>query len=327
MFSPRICILLLWSIFLSIECYSNVRIAVSSGKWEHTSTWKGGKLPACDDTIIIGKGLIIQLSSDVDFSHCGNAMVIQIAGVLNFQHGKTIKLSCYSNLKILAGGQLNIGKDEKPECKIIVCNETVWKTNSGNLTGPVSYTSPNKPIDLGYFGGYPGREEIVLKWITYAEKSKYFFTIEKGKDGIHFKELTMVEGGGIAPILNSYTTIDYNPFEGIQYYRLRQTDHHGKFTLSPIIVINYSSEKTAKIYPNPTSGELFTNVHPDLKGETAQLIINKSDGKIHLQKEIFINGDTHGIKLLQTKENLKPGSYLVSLNFREQSFSEYIISR
>ena len=57
----------------------------------------------------------------------------------------------------------------------------------------------------------------------------------------------------------AYEYYDYNPVQGIQYYRLKQTDFDGKYDYSNIVSVEYdiNSPSETTLYPNPTGG-LFT---------------------------------------------------------------------
>ena len=48
-----------------------------------------------------------------------------------------------------------------------------------------------------------------------------------------------------------YSTIDKQPYKGVSYYRLKQTDFDGRFEYSEIKRVDIKSENNIEIFPNP----------------------------------------------------------------------------
>jgi hypothetical protein len=329
MFKKNILIAVILTLLASFP-YSGTaatKTALSSGKWEQASRWSGGQLPACGDTIIISAGITVEITSILDFSGCGTRMHLNISGTLDFQTGKKLRLPCSSTIQLNSGGSITAGNGGGNSNLIDICESTVWNAAQGNLTGPLVIQLNPLPVEMAYLSVRPDKEGITISWITLSEKGNSHFTVEKSKNGKSFNDLVRVEGAGTTSQLNSYLVTDMNPFEGVQYYRIRQTDFNGASTTSKMIAINWNSAFAFQIFPNPSRGELFANIDPQLEGQTGKLIINRSDGKLHLLRDIKIEGGTYGIKLLGQKEMLKPGSYLVSLNFKDHNYSQLIISK
>ena len=57
------------------------------------------------------------------------------------------------------------------------------------------------------------------------------------QDAKNFEPIGNVEGAGNSSKQLSYTFVDNNPYQGISYYRLKQTDYDGKYAFSDIIII------------------------------------------------------------------------------------------
>ncbi|MBK6391913.1 MAG: hypothetical protein IPF70_15285 [Saprospiraceae bacterium] len=71
----------------------------------------------------------------------------------------------------------------------------------------------------------------VLRWTTVAEWNNDYFSVEHSQDGINYTEITKVNGqeSSDKPTVYSYT--DHTPYSGINYYRLRQVDIDGSYTI------------------------------------------------------------------------------------------------
>jgi hypothetical protein len=121
-----------------------------------------------------------------------------------------------------------------------------------------SVTSSALPIELTYFKATPSQNKnVLLDWQTASEINNDYFTIERSKDGLEWKEVTQINGAGNSSQTLTYSTIDPNPFEEISFYRLKQTDYDGKFEYSNIRSVNLKIDfELIKIYPNPAKDKI-----------------------------------------------------------------------
>lgn len=132
-------------------------------------------------------------------------------------------------------------------------------------SGPVTTFSPftlasstNEnplPIELLSFTAKLTNNAVDLNWITSTEVNNDYFTLQKSKDGLNWIDFAEQEGAGNSNTTISYTDVDYNPFTGTSYYRLKQTDFNGAFSYSHIETIT-NTKQQINIYPNPTVSEL-----------------------------------------------------------------------
>lgn len=70
------------------------------------------------------------------------------------------------------------------------------------------------------------------------QKNNSGFIIERSPTGLQFEPIGNVEGNGTTNQNSDYRFIDVKPFEGVNYYRLKQLDENEQFTYSSIIAIN-----------------------------------------------------------------------------------------
>lgn len=113
------------------------------------------------------------------------------------------------------------------------------------------------PIELLNFNVKTTNDESVkIFWQTASETNNDYFSIERSQNGYDWNEISRIDGAGNSSSQLDYTTYDLNPFKGISYYRLKQTDFDGEFSFSTIKSINNSSNNLTEIYPNPTSNKI-----------------------------------------------------------------------
>ena len=97
---------------------------------------------------------------------------------------------------------------------------------------------------------------VAISWTTIKEENNAYFTIEKSVDGVNWAFVKEVRGAGTTNQKIAYIEIDKKPFQGISYYRLKQTDFDGKFEYFKIVPVelNYVAIKSfeCNIYPSPS---------------------------------------------------------------------------
>lgn len=132
-----------------------------------------------------------------------------------------------------------------------------WTAGSSDDPMPISLLSFQAKIQ--------NNQEVLIDWVTAAEINNDFFTVEKSTDGVSWQVLTYVNGSGTTSQSKYYSVIDTDPFEGISYYRLKQTDFDGTFEyFTPVsIYFERNSEERFTLYPNPNNG----NFHIDYQGD------------------------------------------------------------
>jgi hypothetical protein len=110
----------------------------------------------------------------------------------------------------------------------------------------VDYNHP-LPIELLSFNGICRDGNVSLMWSTASETNNDFFTLERSSDGQNWEDIAIVEGAGISTSLLTYSYIDDQPYSGISYYRLKQTDYDGSNTSSSVITVSCNNESTFEL--------------------------------------------------------------------------------
>ena len=149
------------------------------------------------------------------------------------------------------------------------------------------YSSSTLPVTLLQFTALTtDKKDVVLKWTTLSEYNIKTFTVERSKDGLSFKKLSSQQSLGNAITQQNYQTVDASPFEGISYYRLRQTDLNGKEIVSNTVAVTIKSEDASiSAFPNPTTTVLHLKVNTASSGQLA-FTITTLDGKHIMQQKI-----------------------------------------
>jgi hypothetical protein len=114
------------------------------------------------------------------------------------------------------------------------------------------------PIELLSFNVSLENNIVKTFWTTVSEINSDYYTLEKSRDAINWVKFSEQTGAGNSNSILNYSDIDNNPFQGISYYRLKQTDFDGQFEYSKVRSVNIKSkgDSRIKIFPNPTESQI-----------------------------------------------------------------------
>lgn len=114
------------------------------------------------------------------------------------------------------------------------------------------------PITLVAFeASITEQREVQLNWTTASEQNNDFFTVERSTNGIDWEAVVYVDGAGNSSNVIDYEDVDRSPYQGVSYYRLKQTDFDGATTYSDAERVEINGEAgLVSVYPNPSNGVL-----------------------------------------------------------------------
>jgi hypothetical protein len=99
-----------------------------------------------------------------------------------------------------------------------------------------------------------------LKWIAESEINTGHYEVQRSSDGISFTTLFSIPAQRNSSLQNTYHAIDPKPFEGFTYYRLKEIDRDGNFSLSPVELLKLDDGTSYSLYPNPASSVFYLNI-------------------------------------------------------------------
>ena len=105
-----------------------------------------------------------------------------------------------------------------------------------------NYVKPSAlPVSFISFTGKNTSEGVQLNWETASEENNSRFEIYRSNNGQTFSKIGSLSGSLNSNQINSYSFIDDSPFQGGNYYQLRQIDADGKSSTYDKIVFVASS--------------------------------------------------------------------------------------
>jgi len=186
---------------------------------------------------------------------------------------------------------------------------------------------PELPIELISFEAHANDGKVDLKWVTATEINNDFFTIEKTKNGSDFVEVAVVQGAGNSNGILEYLEVDWEPWEGVSYYRLKQTDFNGKYTYSGLVPVEYSpnGQPGMTIFPNPaSSGQDVFMLLEGLKNKEILVVLRDIRGA-EVYSKVMITETNNELTGLDPTGQLAPGTYLVTASSENVLYSRKLV--
>lgn len=117
------------------------------------------------------------------------------------------------------------------------------------------------PVVFGAISAKAVNCQVELNWKTLTEQSAKDYIIEYSRDGVVFTDLATIPARGSGTTAQQYKWVHTSPAEGVTYYRIRQTDISGAYTLGDVMqVANNCSSAVMKAYPNPVRSTLIVQI-------------------------------------------------------------------
>lgn len=188
-----------------------------------------------------------------------------------------------------------------------------------NSTTNSSITLP--PVLLS-FDAIINDKKVELTWASTLEKSSNFYTLEKSKDAVNFEKLTTIRSFGNNSNLINYFDIDYIPYSGVSYYRLKQVDPNGVILSSRIVSVNYRfGDNGLEIFPNTVEDRTGTIYGSDNK---EVLVVLRDYKGVESYSKVIIDNKNEAIFSSETERTLDNGTYLIVATSDNKLYSQRI---
>jgi|GEM_PF-6351197 len=165
------------------------------------------------------------------------------------------------------------------------------------------------PILLTKFKVALNYEKVLIDWSTSEERNNKFFTVERSSDGVNFSFLGFLVAGSNSTTQNDYRLIDYSPKEGLNYYRLSQTDRNGQVNYYGTRIINYQNSKdfSAGVI-NISNGNIKMIINSSKKDDLTLNLVDIYGKEVIRESFAVATGSTSKTLLLQR------GTYVIFLS-------------
>lgn len=183
------------------------------------------------------------------------------------------------------------------------------------------------PIELIDFTGSCEKTHAKLEWSTASEHNNDFFTIERAGSNAVFYELTQIEGALNTTQKTDYVFADYYAEEGVNYYRLSQTDINGSSRELKTISVNNNCLTGSGLDISSSYNSTNNSINLGYKFDHNQLLeatVYNAMGQMVQTSEIFLKASQRftEINLMNSFSN---GIYFLKLSNSSILFSDKIM--
>jgi hypothetical protein len=136
-----------------------------------------------------------------------------------------------SNIVTLSGAAVVSGTND-------IATSRWWTLHANTFPLPITWLSQSAICNQG---------DVVIKWSTASEQNADFFTVERSQDGVNFISIARVAASGNSSTVKNYSYLDTKVYQGITYYRIRETDFNANSSFSEMLLLNGCSKDNVTI--------------------------------------------------------------------------------
>ncbi|MBC7535092.1 MAG: T9SS type A sorting domain-containing protein [Ferruginibacter sp.] len=140
------------------------------------------------------------------------------------------------------------------------------------------------------FGGFNAQllfnNTVRLNWEAYTDLQHDYFEVQHATDkNSNFISIARIKS------LPPYASLDNNPANGNNYYRIKEVDKTGLVTYSNVIKVNLQNSLSTIVYPNPVVKELSIKVRNNVSKDNYTVLVTDITGrKLYEQAQVIETG-------------------------------------
>lgn len=186
--------------------------------------------------------------------------------------------------------------------------------------------SKNLSLEVLHFEVIKNENKVEVFWSIKSESNNKHFTLERSKKGIDFDAVVVIDAANNANDVVQYIETDFQPLQGISYYRLRLTNITNEISYSHIVMVNnVYSKSSVNTFPNTSNGSFKLNLK-GLENKEVLVVLRDLGGREYYSKVIVAleNSDIIGI---DTENKLSSGTYIVTASSNDLLYSQKLTIR
>lgn len=187
----------------------------------------------------------------------------------------------------------------------------IWVSETVQSRGDLNTTQAfvPLPIELISFNALALEGQVMLNWQTLTEINNDYMAVERSSDGQDFEEIGQVQGAGTSFLPQSYELLDPQPYQGLNYYRLRQVDFDGTTTYSKLVSVVFEGQGWGvQVFPSLTKD--FVNIRLDqASNQRGEVRIYDLNGSLRHRQVLEVGSLGLGLNI----SHLNAGHFVVQI--------------
>ena len=168
-------------------------------------------------------------------------------------------------------------------------------------------------VSLTSFNAVAREKQVLLSWNPEISGIQTY-ELEKSKNGVDFVEFGNMQGSSINL---EYLETDFNPFEGLSYYRLKLINEDGTSSFSNVVPVKYD-ENGNPVSPVPTEAMALT------KDKSVLVVLRSASGDEYYSKvNVASAGDP--VECVNPDPVLNHGTYTIIGCSDQQLYSKQLV--
>ena len=195
-------------------------------------------------------------------------------------------------------------------------------TSSGDRFMIVFRTVNPLPVNITSIKATQKAATVVVDWTVENEVNIANYQVQKSTDGRNFEVLNTVKANNG----KAYSSTDFSPVQGANYYRVMSIGDDGSKKYSNIVLVKIGVKNSAvSVYPNPIKGNTINLQLQNTDKGDYELQVMSTLGQVLFTKKIQHNGGSASQSVL-LPNNFASGNYVLKLASKEAIiYSEKII--
>ena len=137
---------------------------------------------------------------------------------------------------------------------------------------------------------------------------------------MNFENIATVKAIGTSNHNQNYNTSDQNPFNGINFYRLKQFDIDGRMAAFPVIQVRFGLNALPVVYPNPVTDAIHISSGKELVRMVRLLSVSG--------QEIMSSENLAGLQQINLNvSSLAAGVYMLEYKTDTKMYQQKIIKQ
>jgi hypothetical protein len=165
------------------------------------------------------------------------------------------------------------------------------------------------PVNFTSIKALEKNSRVTVEWGVGFEEQIQGYTIEKSDDGRLWMEMGVVSASG----QKSYSWIDAQPSNGVNYYRVRANEMSGATKYTTVAIVNRSKGGSGiVVYPSIVKGTLFSLQMNNMAAGNYKLNIHTTTGQLVMSRVVNHAGGS-STQTINLPATIQKGVYKVSL--------------